>query len=279
MRSSPLIAALCLLSTTLTAANGQQAEHVNMLIDLVAWGDDIYGLHLGSLADVDDGVDALSFRYGKEPVRYSGPPLLAIYQSEGAENEATPFVMTAKDEENLARPLLAEAAQGPSGNGGEGQISPLLAERRMEEPSLVALVELPTNSRRATLLLAPAASGTYVGHTIHDDPSRLPVGQLLVHNLCENEIAMKFGEGELVVLNPRESYLVKPSKEYLAYTTYKLGYRDEGVWKVQESNVIRLSPDEQTQMFILKSDNQFFRSSSGGRSGYLQMITLRRRTQ
>lgn len=279
MKFSALLGAFCLLMATLTAAGNEEAILVDMQIDLVAWGDDVHGLRLGSLDDSEDGIDALSFRYGNEAASYSGSPLLAIYQSKGATKKEIPYAITPEGGEVFARPLVSESAQESLANGGKRLIPPLLAERRLKEPSLVALVELPLNARRVTLLLAPAAEGTYTGYVINDDPSRLPVGQLLVHNLCEKEIAMKFGSGELVVLKPSQSFLVKPADEYLTYTTYKLGYLNEGSWKIQETNVMRLSPEAQNQLIVVRNDNEFFRSSTGGRSGFLQTVTLRRRTQ
>ena len=50
-----------------------------MKIDLVAWGDDISGLSFKSGAGKGD-ITALGFRYS-EPVPYSGPAVMEIYQA------------------------------------------------------------------------------------------------------------------------------------------------------------------------------------------------------
>lgn len=268
MRSSRLLAVFCLLWGTFSAVSGEEPAQVNMLIDVVAWGNDIHGLHLGAPGSPSEAIHARSFRYGGEPVRYSGPRLLAVYQST---NEAQ------------GQDALVESVENPKAAGAvNGRIPRTLAERRVEEPNLVALVELPLNAGRATLLLSPAAGGTYQVYTINDDPSQLPVGQLLVHNLSPHEVAMQLGASQPVLIQPRGQFLFSSADKYLPYRlAYRLNYRTEQTqdWKMQGSNIIRLSPEEQTQMIILRSDNQYFLSSSGARCGYLQMVILRRKPE
>jgi hypothetical protein len=268
MKSSLLLATICLFCAIGTAASAEEPPLVNMLIDVVAWGDEIPGLHLGTLGSKEDAIHALSFRYGREPVRYSGPRQLAVYRSLGdAQGEA----------------VFTGAPQGRVvGGSSSGQVPQTLAERRLLEPNLVALVELPRNALRATLLLSPAGDGTYKSYIINDDPSRLPAGKLLVHNLSPHTIAMQFSSNKPVFLQPREQFLFEDSEKYLPYRlAYQLKYQPEEAddWKVQGSNIMKLSSDEQTQMIILQSDNDFFRSSSGARSGYLQTVILRRRME
>jgi hypothetical protein len=149
-----------------------------------------------------------------------------------------------------------------------------LAKRRQKEPTLVALAALPGgNCSRATVLLAPADEGTYTAYVIDDDPSKLPVGQVRIHNLCPFPIAMRCNGNKPQELKTREAMLVPARKEHLIYElAYKLG----DVWKMQECNLIPVRPREQSQMIILKSDNSFFVSSDGSRSGFLQIVTLRR---
>jgi hypothetical protein len=45
---------------------------------------------------------------------------------------------------------------------------------------------------------------------------------------------------------------------------------------MQENNLLKVMPDEQAQMIILKSDDSYFKSSDGSRTGFLQVVTLRR---
>ena len=61
--------------------------------------------------------------------------------------------------------------------------------------------------------------------------------------------------------------------------TYKLAYKLGEEWILQENNIIPVYPDEQTQLIVLKSMNQFFLSADGASGGYLQLVTLRRRAE
>jgi len=267
MRFSQLVVACCLFFLPFIVVNGEEPEEVNMLIDVVAWGDDITGLYLGDPGSEAGAVHAHSFRYGSEPERYSGARWLAIYQ---------PRANT--QDQDAARPPQGGDASGSS----RRQVPLTLAERRVMEPSLVALVQLPRDARRATVLLSPAGDGTYNGYVINDDPSRLPPGKLLVHNLSPHTIAMQFGNNKPAIIEPRGEYLFEDSQKYLPYRlAYQIKYQPEEAndWKIQGSNIMKLSADEQTQMLILRSDNQHFLSSSGARSGYLQKVILRRKTQ
>lgn len=267
MKFSRLFAACCLFFFSGIVVSGEEPEEVTMLIDVVAWGDNITGLHLGDPDSEEGAVHALSFRYGREPVRYSGPPWLAIYRPRGDEQD-----------QEAARPPQVEDVSGKSRH----PVPQTLAERRVMEPSLVALVKLPMDARRATVLLSPAGDGTYRGYVINDDPSRLPPGKLLVHNLSPHTIALQFGSNKPAIIEPRGEYLFEDSQKYLPYRlAYQIKYQPEEAnhWEIQGSNIMKLSADEQTQMLILRSDNQHFLSSSGARSGYLQKVILRRKTQ
>ncbi len=267
MRFSRLFVACGLFFFIGIVVSGEEPEQVNMLIDVVAWGDDIIGLHLGYTDSEEGAAHALSFRYGREPVRYSGPRWLAIYQPRGDTQD-----------QGAVRPPQVDDVSGKSSR----QVPQTLAERRVMEPSLVALVKLPIDARRATVLLSPAGDGTYKGYVINDDPSRLPPGKLLVHNLSPYTIALQFGSNKPAIIEPRGEYLFEDSQKYLPYRlAYQIKYQPEEAnhWEIQGSNIMKLSADEQTQMLILRSDNEHFLSSSGARSGYLQKVILRRRTQ
>ena len=268
MKSDALILSIGLFFLSLTANAQGQAKAVNMKIDVVAWGHDIRGLSLGKPPTGGDLIHAQAFRYGK-PVDYQGLPLLAIYQGSSPQEEVAEI--SAEEEKLLARPLIPMETEA---SATDGAIPKQLAERRKLEPDLVALIPLPANSRRITLLLAPGPRGTFQGHVIDDDPTRLPVGKLRVHNLSPNEIALQFGRQKETHLKPRDAFFVDTNGKFAAY---RLAYRLEDKWKMQESNVLPLRPNEQCQMIVLRSNNPFFLSSDGGRSGYMQMVILRRR--
>lgn len=225
----------------------QESGTVSMKLDFVAWGPEIGGLTLKA-GDGSEAITALPFRYSK-PVAYSGPATLELHQNsalaakltEGADNSA---------------PMPAE-----------------LEKRRKEHPTLVALARLPSSSKRATILIAPAKAGTYQTVVIDDDPSKFPAGRLRVMNYSPLKIAMGFHGEPPRPLATRESALVTPRE---GEVTYSLAYDNRGKWKMQENNVLRIATDEQVQFIVLKSEDEHFRSSDGSRSGFLQTVVLRR---
>jgi len=243
-----------------------------MMIDVVAWGGDIGGLSFKA-GKQEGKITAKAFTYS-EPVKYSGPRIMEIHQSgDGRVGEDTGPI-SPEDREHQSMPLIIE--HPGDGATGQASIPPALAKRREKEPTLVALVALPANARRTTVLLAPAAAGTYQGYVIDDDPSRLPLGKLRVHNLSPLTIAMQFTGGHKKEMKPRDTLLVDAPK---GQAVYQLAYRTADSWKVQENNIIPVRPDEQTQFIVLKSNNQFFLSADGAAGGYLQTVILRRQTR
>lgn len=244
-----------------------------MKLDIVAWGNDIGGLSLQS--DKGDGsILARAFTYS-EPVTYRGPRVLEIHQTGSAQVTETPATSTPEDEAHQSIPLPPEELPAT----GEGEATPIpeeLAKRREDKPTLVALAALPTNSRRATILLAPAAEGCFRAYVIDDDPSKLPTGSLRVHNLAPLPIALQFPDGKTREMASGKTLLIDAPQGYLSY---RLAYKNEGEWTVQENNMIPVPEDRQTQMIILRSDNQFFLSSDGTRGGFLQSVTLSRQPE
>ncbi len=268
MKSNIIILSLGFFLLRLTADAQDQGKTVDMLIDVVAWGNDIPGLSLGKPPAGADLIDAQAFRYGK-PVKYQGQQLLAIYQAEPPAE--VPVELSAEEEILLPRPLVPmDTTAGVT----SGKIPELLAERRKSEPRLVALVMLPVDSRRITLLLAPSHQGTFQGHVIDDGAANLTAGKLRVHNLSSHEIALKFGDEKEMHLKSCDASFVETTGKKFA--TYRLAYLSDDKWKIQESNVLPLSPNEHCQMIILRSNNSFFLSSDGSRSGFLQMVILHR---
>ena len=77
MRSN-IISLACLMLLA-APAHAQQGTDVSMKIDVVAWGDEIKGLSFKPGSSKGD-ISAMGFRYSK-PVAYSGPVVMAIYQS------------------------------------------------------------------------------------------------------------------------------------------------------------------------------------------------------
>lgn len=247
--------------------NAQDEAKVSMKLDIVAWGDTIGGLSFKG-GERDGKITAKAFTYS-DPVNYNGPVVLALHQTgnggadpqqevsdEDARHQSVPLEVQKSDPEDAA-----------------GKLPPELAARREKDPSLVALIPLPTNSRRVTILLAPAAEGTYQGYVIDDDPSRLPAGKLRIHNLSPHKIALQFGNGSQAEMKRGDAILADAPG---GQTIYRLAYQAGDQWKVQENNVVPVPPNQQTQLIVLKSDNQYFLSADGTAGGYLQTVVLRR---
>jgi hypothetical protein len=252
---------------------GAQEANVSMKIDMVAWGDDITGLSLKP-GQTKGKVTALAFRYST-PLSYSGPAVMEIYRSGDGDAKSVPEP-TAEDIEHELHPLVADDRETVEGKATKPKhrLARELEKRRKKTPTLVALAALPEyGCRRATVLLAPDDGGTYTAYVIDDDPSKLPLGQLRVHNLSPLGIALRCNGGANQVLKTRESFIAPIQNQTLIYElAYKLG--DE--WRTQENNIIPVRETEQTQMIVLKSNNRFFMSTDGSSGGFLQVVTLRR---
>jgi hypothetical protein len=252
--------------------NVLRAADVSLKIDVVAWGNEIKGLSFKP-GSSKGGITALGFRYST-PVAYSGPVIMEIYQSGGG--TATPArELSAQDKAHELHPLVVEEKTEANNKTATKQGLALeLEKRRQKEPTLVALAALPGSAcRRATVLLGPADGGTFTAYVIDDDPGKLPLGQVRIHNLCPLTIAMRCNGKPAQELKTRETLIVPPKNQQLFYDlAYKLG--DE--WIPQENNSFSIRPKEQTQMIILKSSNQFFLSSDGSSGGFLQTVILRR---
>lgn len=262
--SFPLLVVVSLLVGNFQSLKAQDASAaVSLKIDLVAWGADIPGLSVKAGSN-NAGVTALAFRYSK-PVTYSGPSVLEISQNAS---------VTVVKEDKGAHPDEAIPEVSPAKPGtADSTVPPAILERRKTNPSLVALALLPTTSKRVTVLLAPGPGGTFQTFVIDDDPTKLPFGQLRIHNFSPMTIALRCNGANPKELKGKESYVVQPNGKEVVY---ELAYMKDDAWKMQENNLIRVNPDEQAQMIVLKSNDQYFASSDGSRTGFLQVVTLRR---
>jgi len=246
MKSKLLQLILMFLSQLGPNLLGQEGTHVNLQIDFVAWGDSIENLTVKA-GSKQVPIEALAFTYSK-PLKYSGANVVEIYHSSS----------------NTA------ASVDPS---QETAISPQLIALRKQRPGLAAIATVPSSSQRVTILIAPAAGGTFQTYVIDDDPSKLPLGQLRVHNYSNELVALKCNEKPVGPLKTGQAALAIPVSGRIHY---QLAYQKKEKWKIQEDNIMHVGPREQVQMVILKSDNQHFVSYDGTRSGYLQMAVLRR---
>jgi hypothetical protein len=268
-KSNILSVLLAVVLPGLAPLHAQQND-VSMKIDVVAWGDEIGGLSFKS-GDKKGGITALSFRYS-DPVSYNGPAVMEIFKNGNGTTKPKP-VASEEDLKHELMPLVPQQAAVDKTAPAKQGIALELENRRKKTPDLVALAALPSGCVRATILLAPASDGTFVAYVIDDDPSKLPLGQLRVHNLSPNTIALRCNGGGPKELKTREAFVVPVTNQQISYD---LAYQVGTEWKFQEHNYLPIFAKDQTQMIILKSSNSFFLSSDGSSGGFLQVVMLRR---
>ena len=264
-----------LIGTCFTSVLSAQEPDVSMKIDLISWGDAIGGLSLKS-GKVDGVLVAMPFQYSK-PVNYSGPILMEIHKS-GNGGIAPKAEASEEDKKHELMPLIVEEAKVDESKpkGAKTTLQLEIEKRRKENPTLVALVPLPTNCRRATVILAPAEEGTYLAYVIDDDPSKLPMGQLRIHNLSTYPVALRCNGKEPKEMKTRETMIVAaPNHQCI----YEIACKDTEEWRIIENNIIPVRANEQTQLIILKSKNQYCLSADGSAGGFLQTVILRRRPE
>ena len=268
-----LLSALACLWSTLPASAQKSSQEVSMKIDVVSWGETIPGLTIKS-NKAGTPVSALAFRYSK-PVNYSGPNILEISQtSQGAALPGTPATApkaTPKPATADAPPAAPADANAPA--DAASQIPAAILARRKDNPNLVALALLPADSKHITVLLAPAAAGTFLAYVLDDDPSKLPFGRLRIHNLSPHFIAMRCNNSTVSKLHTKDAVVVAPKNREVIY---ELAYEKDGEWVEQENNLATVRDDEQVQLVVLQSEATFFASADGSHSGFLQTVTLRR---
>ncbi len=277
----PALACLCFASPAFAQKATQQ---VAMKIDVVSWGETIPGLSIKS-GKAGVPVTALAFRYSK-PVTYVGPNILEISRNSATAPAApaaaaTPAAPEAPaDPEDPATPpppatpAAPAAAPNPAATADSAALlNAAIPAKRKDNPNLVALALLPSDSSHVTVLLAPAASGTYLAYVIDDDPSKLPFGRMRIHNLSPHYIAMRCNGSVLSKLHTKEAVVVEPKNHEVIY---EMAYQKDGEWVEQENNIATVRADEQAQLIVLQSDATFFASNDGSHSGFLQTVILRR---
>lgn len=269
----PLLLAV-LAAAPLPRAHAQAEERVKVRVDLVAWGDEIRSLSFDK--SVTTGrLTALPFTYS-EPATYTGPPLMAIYQGEDSRKQEAPSAL-GPDGKRVPLPVPVEnATKLPAEDPAKPQTG-LLAElerRRIKEPKLAALVPLPPGCTRVTALLAPLGNGMFQAYVIDDDPAKLPPGKVRVHNLSPLPVSIRCaGAKEGKILKPRDAFIADAPEGYFGY---ELAYQKDDAWEYQENNVVPVRAGDQVQFVVLQSEHGFFLSLDGSKSGFLQLVVLRR---
>jgi len=258
---------LCSLSS-LFAQNGDKKNQVKVRVDLVSLGENIPGLYLGKKKDRI--VNAQAFQYSMT-LKYSGDSIIQISQGSSKQIEEQP--MSEEDEKHALKPLTAKDLPEVETESSDKQLE-IISRLRKKNPNLVALARVPAGSRHITILLRPAANNTFRTLVFNDDPTKMPYGEMKIHNFCKHPIAMKFANGKPAVIKSDKAYRLKPSKKQSV--SYLLSYPKKKKWKKQESNIIRVTPDQQVRMIVLNSQSSFFQSASGARGGHLQIAILRR---
>lgn len=239
-----------------------------MKIDFVAWGNTITGLSFKP-DDKNSAITAEAFRY-TIPISYKGEQLMEIHQT----GDGRVLEEEVSDEDRMHQSIpLAPTDAGNAVKATDSPLAKKLKELKKDKPTLVALVSLPT-ANRCTVLLAPMGKGLYQSYVIEDDPSKLPLGQVRVLNLSPHRIQMGFNNTTSKELATSEAFVVPASKGGIIY---EMAYLLEKKWVIQENNMLAVTPDEQVQLIVLKSNNQYFLSADGSRSGFLQIVRLKRK--
>lgn len=261
--------------TPVAAQESDGTPQVSMTIDFVAWGEDLHGLEVRS-GKKSDPVSAHAFRYS-EPYRYSGPQVLPLAFGQISSETQAQLAELREAQRKRAREDGIEDPGPISPKPGiphvDGEIPRALAVARETTPELAALISLPANSKRVTILLSPGPKGSLLARLFDDDPSRHPAGKVRVHNLSPNRIAMRLASGKPAELEPGKSVLSPATGETFVY---ELAYQNEGEWTMQENNLFSVRPQEQVHFIVLRSNASFFTSSDGSRAGFLQTAILRR---
>lgn len=249
-------------------AMAQEQSAVAAKINFVAWGDAIPGLSLKS-EGAGTTFQAESFTYSNS-IPYRGPAIVEIFQAAGqgnANSSNTPQTPEQKPDVNPSS-SSDDAAKRKSALAKE------LDRRREKDASLVALARIPAGCTRATILLQSLGNGTYQAYVINDDPAQLPPGKLRIQNLSPFPISIKIASAEKPFQVQPNQQVTLPAQD--GNLIYELSYLQGKEWKYQENNIVRVSPEEQTQMLVLRSENEFFVSSGGSIGGFLQNVVLRR---
>jgi hypothetical protein len=278
MKSKILTLAVALLGAFVLRA---QDQNVSTQIDFVSWGEDLYGLEVRSGQD-STPAQALAFRYSKS-VKYSGSATLMLALGKDYEEAVKRIAKEYEEqwrsyleEEGLDASIDQQSPQTVEEKVQEGDIPKPLAIARDKDPELAALVKLPPNSKRVTILLLPGPKRSLMARVFNDDPSLHPLGKVRVHNLSQYPISLRSVSGKSLALKPGKSATSSPKDNAFIY---ELSYQVDGVWKVQENNMIGMSPTDQMHMIILRSDASFFTSSDGSRGGFMQACFLQRRAE
>jgi len=274
-----LLAILGLSIPPILAQGNADAANVTMHIDFISWGEDIPGLEVRH-GNRSIPAQALAFRYS-EPIEYSGPRILALALGQGDDkaakekSEAFEAWRLSQEAEGIDMPE-AQLAPKEVLKVVAGEIPKALEEARKKDPSLAALVKLPNNSRRVTILLAPGPNRSLMPHVFDDDPARQPAGMVRVHNFSSYPILLTTSDGKTRGLKPGRNFLASAPKGTFAY---ELAYEINGVVKIQENNLVNVRPVELMHMVVLRSGSSFFSSSDGSRGGFMQTALLRRNAE
>ena len=115
------------------------------------------------------------------------------------------------------------------------------------------------------LSFAPAETG--LGAVVVGDD------ELVMLTAPTHPLAIRIGGKDNHQIPLHGSCTVAPVNQEIVY---ELAYQQDEERKMLENNLIAVADDEQTQMVVVKSDSEYFVSSNGSRTGYLQIVLLRR---
>lgn len=270
---------ITLMSSSSVIAQDNQAR-VRCIVDVVSIGAEIKGLTLES-GSRKPSVLAKSFLYSHS-VKYNGPRVMEITKSGGA--NVVEEAVDLEKHPDAAIPLAPRKNKKGVLVPQKKTFIKAIMERRKKTPDLVALAVIPANAKRVTVLMAPAAEGTYRTYVFSDNPESLPFGRARILNLCPHPIALKLqGSEKAMILGKYKSKdNIKPINKYVRYNLaypYKNKRTGKGGFKSQGSYMERIAAEDQVQIIVVRSSADFFQSSSGGGSGSTMQLAILRRNK
>lgn len=268
MRSKHIITLLFSLLSLSNLTAQEENSRITTRVDLVSMGEPLHGLYLGK--NKQKIATALPFRY-HTTLRYKGNRIIEISQSTSSSPKEP--ALSEEDKKHESKPIRPEDIPTTAADQTD-KFTKAIAKRREKNPDLVALAVVPSGARHITVLLTPAKNNTYRTTVINDGPTKLPFGKLRVHNFCEHPIFLRFDNDKPVVIPPKKNKQAAPQKNNSL--RYLLGYQKGKRRIIEQNNFISVSPTEQVQMVILRSNSSFFQSANGSRGGNLQVAILRR---
>lgn len=137
----------------------------------------------------------------------------------------------------------------------------------------VGSVTFDPELKKATVLLSKMGDG-YAAIVIPADTEKFPVGQARLQNLSSKSVSILCNKRTLVTIGPGEVQWVKPDDKSILDAD--MAYQESDRWVRFERSYFPVLKTQQTAIFFLKSDSNFFKTANGASvGGGVQVLTLR----